>query len=342
MSLSSDYAIAVNALLQEKKASEQALPLISQGAASLFYLRSQPTPKVMLFFHGFTSLPIQFESMSKTFYRMGYNVLVPLLPGHGQAGMWNAKNPSPLPSDRKIYQDFALKWFDRARALGDKVVVGGLSGGGTLAAWLAMERSHQIHRALLFAPFLSSSSQLMDLIAGLVGSYYEWDLKPGEKPLGYSGFRTEALRVFLQMGDEILDRASANQFAPMFVISSESDRSVNNMDHETLFNRAVQLQPKCWRQNFNRVLSIPHTMMRAEDGNNYAYLLVTLAKAFVESDLTWAEVKQIAYYMTQGRTFYSVVDHLRLSSKVSPDMAAMITMVDKRQIIEEHKGNRRR
>ncbi|MDZ8023831.1 MAG: hypothetical protein RMX35_20055 [Nostoc sp. DcaGUA01] len=41
-----------------------------------------------------------------------------------------------------------------AKTLGQQVVIGGLSTGGTLAAWLALEHPQEIDSTLLFNPYL--------------------------------------------------------------------------------------------------------------------------------------------------------------------------------------------
>jgi len=79
--------------------------------------------------------------------------------------------------------------------------------------------------------------------------------------------------------------------------------------------------------------------MTEAEGNHWHNLLIVMTKAFVESNLTWSEVEEIAIRMTDGRTFNSVVAELNLQSKVSPDMPAMMTMVDKRAILEERNLN---
>ena len=75
------------------------------------------------------------------------------MPGHGQAGDWNRDNPPPLCLQTlTLISSLGLDWLQKAQTLGDRVIVGGLSGGGTLAAWLAHRtRSKDIDRAMLFA-----------------------------------------------------------------------------------------------------------------------------------------------------------------------------------------------
>jgi esterase/lipase len=328
------YSEITMALLREAKAREDALPLRNENCRSHFLLKPNPTSKVCLFFHGFTAAPYQFMPMAEALFRAGYNVLIPRMPGHGQAGGWWRDNPPPLPTQAQDYQRFALAWLQQAQALGDRVIVGGLSGGATLAAWLAFQQPQQIDRALLFAPYLSCSSKVIELFIRYVGGYYEWtDPDPLHTCVGYNGFTMPALRVFLDMGREVLSRARKSPAAPMFIVSSESDIAVGNAEHRALFEAALKSQPKCWYHRFDRILDIPHTMMTAAEGNPYQDLLITLSKAYIESDLSWAEVQEIGYRMTQGKTFNQVVAELKLSQRVSRDMPAMMTMVDKRSIV---------
>lgn len=328
-----NYSATIAAIAQQAKTREAALPIRHEACRSKFWLHSQPTQRVCLFFHGFTAAPYQFQPMAEAFYKAGYNVVAPLMPGHGVAGNWGRDNAPPLPTDPDVYKQFALQWLQQAQALGQQVIVGGLSGGGTLASWLAFERSQQIYRTLLFAPYLSSSSKVIDLFVQKSNSYFQWEGKPGDIPIGYGGFAFPTLRVFLNIGQEVLTRSkSSDPVAPMLIVSSESDRAVGNNDHRAMFQAVLPRQPKTWYHRFDRVLDIPHTMMTKQEGNDYQNLLITMAKAYVESNLTWKEVEEIGYRMTQGKTFNAVVAELNLQKQVSADMPAMMTMVDKRAI----------
>ena len=185
----------------------------------------------------------------------------------------------------------------------------------------------------MFAPYFSSSSKVVDLFVRNSNSYFEWrDLEPGKIRPGYGGFQMPHLRTFLNMGQSILNQGRKGPAAPLFILSSESDIAVGNRDHHTLFQSALAYQPYCWYHRFDRVLDVPHTMMIKAEGNAQENLLNTMAKAYIESSLTWSEVEEIGFRMTQGRTFNDVVAELRLGHKASPDMPAMMTMVDKRSI----------
>jgi len=329
----SNYSTLTAAIVRETWAREDALPLMNENCRSRFFLQPSPSPKVCLFFHGFTATPEQFLPIGEAFFEAGYNVLIPLLPGHGQAGDWNRDRPPPLPENQQVYQEFGLYWLHQAQVLGKQAIVGGLSGSGTLAAWLALERPQQIHRTLVFAPFLSSSNKLVDLFVRILDIYFEWRTEPGKAHFGYDSFLMPALEVLLDMGRDVLDRAETSVAAPMFIVSSASDRAVGNREHQALFEAVLKHQPKSWYYRFERFLNIPHNMMTKAEGNDYQNLLTTIAKAYVESELTWAEVEEIGYRMAQGKTFNTVVSELNLTRRVSPDMLTMMTLVDKQAIV---------
>ena len=330
---STGYRQAIRSLTQQVQALETKLPLKHPDCRSRFWLHDQPTQRVCLLFHGFTAAPYQFIPMGEALYRAGYNVLAPLLPGHGRAGKWNGSNPPPLPTDPKVYQQFGLEWLAKARSLGKQVSIGGLSGGGTLAAWLAQERPQEVYRSILYAPYLSSSSKVVDLFVSKMQGYFTWgkgaEANTFDRP-GYGGFALPALATMLTMGKQVLDRADRQLTAPTFVISSQSDQAVGNWDHRALWEDTLKRQPITWQLMFNRVLDIPHTMMTQEEGNRYASLLVTLTQAFIESSLTWSEIEAIARRMMNSETFMDAVTKLRLTDRVSPQMPAAMTLFDKR------------
>jgi pimeloyl-ACP methyl ester carboxylesterase len=335
-----DYKTVTAAIVQEAAQRARQVPLRHPLCAPIFLFHPQPTSKVCLFFHGFTAAPYQFGPMAKVLYQAGYNVVVPLLPGHGQAGTWGPDSPPPLPQDAKVYEAFALDWLTRVAPLGKTIVIGGLSGGGTLAAWLAQEKPKQVSKTLLFAPYLSGSNLVLDILTRLAKGYQGWILPPNAPPPpGYPGFRVPALRVFLDMGQRVLDRAHKPQStASMFIISSESDRAVNNGDHRALLDRTLAHQPKTWYLCFDRVQDIPHTMMTAAEGNAHEQLLIQLAKAYIESDLTWAELRQIALRMANGESCATAVKALKLQPRVSPALPTLMTMLDIRQFTIDEVG----
>jgi esterase/lipase len=322
----SDYSTLAAALVQEIETAEAEQSLMNASCHSRFLLHAFPTSKVFLFFHGFTATPSQFVPLGKTLFEAGYNVLIPLLPGHGLAGDWGSDSPPPLPEDRQIYQKFGQEWLNRVQDFGDNVAVGGLSGGGTLALWLALEQPELIHQTLLFAPYLRNSNVVLDWAIRILNIYFEWQSEPGTTHFGYDGFKMSALRVFLDMGQEVLDRVETSRAAPSLIVASGSDAAVSNKDLRSLFELLLKHHPESWYHCFDKEFDIPHTMMTAAEGNECVDLLIAVAKAYVESDLTWAEVQQIGDRLNQGYSFDAAVAKLNLSQRTSPDLITLVTL----------------
>lgn len=319
------YAAAAAALIKATREREDALGLRDDSCRSRFLLQNRPTAKVIVLFHGFTALPEQFVPIGEAFFQAGYNVLIPLLPGHGQAGDWNDDNPPPLPETPLLYQDFGQNWLQKAQALGDRVVVGGLSAGSTLAAWLALEQPQQVDRSLLFAPYLAGTNALVDWVVERLNVYFEWKTQPGVVSFGYKGFQMSALRAVLDMGQDVLDRAKVQPSAPLLLVSSASDRAVDSQEHQELFQAALKFQPQCWYHCFDRTLAIGHNMMTQAEGNQHADLPIAIAKAYVESNLTWREVTTLSDRLQQGEALAAIATQLSLSQRLAPDLPALLT-----------------
>ncbi len=329
----SDYSVTTATIIEQAINLEQTLPIKNQACASKFFFQPNPTQKVCLFFHGFTAGPYQFEPLGKALYEAGYNVLIPLQPGHGVAGKFDSDNPPPLPLEREVYLDYANSWLRIAQELGDKVIVGGLSSGGTLAAWLGLEYYQEIEKTLLFSPYLSSKNAVVDFAVETLPIYYEWLNKDNPGNFGYNGFKVPALRLFLDMGQEILDKVKNNSSSPMFIITSESDAVVNRNDLKELFESVIDKQPLSWYFCFDKLFDIPHTMGTELEGNNYVGLLNTVAKAYLESDIAWNQVLEIGSQILQGQTFDNAVKDLGLIEKVFPDLSVMLAVMDKEVIV---------
>ena len=332
----SNYSTITAAIIQQAKNLENTLPIKNEACRPKFFFHPEQTPKIFLFFHGFTAGPYQFEPLGRALFEAGYNVLVPLQPGHGVAGKWDKDNPPPLPSEIEIYQQFALSWLQVAQKLGNQVIVGGLSTGGNLAAWLALERPQQIERSLLFAPSLGSNNAVVDFLVEVLPIYYEWLNKDNSGNFGYDGFLIPSFRIFLDMGKEIIERVEKEPTVPIFVIYSESDRAINHHEIKTLFEALLKQQPKSWYHRFDKSLEIPHTMMTKAEGNKYQDLLITLVKAYVESDITWDDLIKLGYEILQGKTFEAAVSELDLVD-ITPDLSVLLAVMDEKMIIDSYK-----
>ncbi|MEB3216603.1 MAG: alpha/beta fold hydrolase [Nostocales cyanobacterium 94392] len=329
-----DYSTTTTAIIEQAIALELTLPIKNQACSSKFFFHSHPTEKICLFFHGFTAGPYQFEPLGKALFELGYNVMIPLQPGHGVAGNFDSNNPPPLPLEREVYHKYAVSWLETAQQLGNQVIVGGLSTGGTLAAWLALEYYQEIAKVLLFSPYLNSKNAIINFVVEVLPIYYEWLNKDNPGNFGYNGFQIPALRLFLDMGQEILDRVKNHSSSPLFIITSESDAVVDRSDLKKLFESVSKRQSKTWYFCFDQFFKIPHTMMTELEGNNYVGLLNTVAKAYLESDITWNQVLEIGNQILQGKNFEVAVKDLNLIEKVSPDLSVMLSVMDKKVVVD--------
>jgi len=102
----------------------------------------------------------------------------------------------------------------------------------------------------------------------------------------------------------------------MFIVSSESDCAVGKGTSSSVWG--------CNQVSTKILVSLLWQCIFPQyddfcEGNDYQNLLIAIAKAYVESDLTWTEVEEIGDRIAQGETFNSVAK-LNLSQRVSPDM----------------------
>ncbi len=296
----------ITEILAEVEQSESKIGIKNDPCRSKFFIHPDSTAKVCLFLHGFTAGPYQFEPLGRAFFNAGYNVLIPLLPGHGLAGEWNRQHPQPLPRNIQVYQDFVVKWLDIAENLGEKVVVGGLSTGGTLAAWLALSYPQHIHRALLFTPYLGSRYLFVDWLIKSLPIYFEWFNKDAPGNFGYNGFRVPALKIFLELGEQVLKQFETVIAPPTLIVSSEADSVVNLSRQQKFFKMLLTQQPKCWYYCFDDSLEVEHRMMTKMEDNDYEELVITIAQAFVESDLSWTQFQQVVTRLGRGEVYAEI------------------------------------
>src|SRR5688572_1716456 len=102
------------------------------------YDHGRQTEHVVVLLHGFTNCPEQFNEMGKQYYEAGSNVFIPRAPYHGLSDRLTEALVNLTAEDLAAFGNEVL---DIAHGLGKKVTVMGISGTGTLVAWLAQNRS---------------------------------------------------------------------------------------------------------------------------------------------------------------------------------------------------------
>lgn len=143
-----DYQSAVSAIMRRRDG--EARTVVPSGR-SVLLAHGQRTPIAVLLLHGYTNSPLQFDSLGRMLYRDGANVYIPRLPHHAE------RNDGAGPLARMTAEELragADSAMDIADALGDTVVVAGLSLGGTMAAWIAQFRP-DAGRVVIIAPLMA-------------------------------------------------------------------------------------------------------------------------------------------------------------------------------------------
>ena len=111
----------------------------------------------MLVLHGFTGNPQSMRPLAEAVAAAGFTVEMPLLPGHGTA------IEDMIPTRFEDWSSAAEAVYDELAARCDKVIVSGLSMGGTLACWLAT-RHPEIAGIAVVNPLVVALDEELSLI----------------------------------------------------------------------------------------------------------------------------------------------------------------------------------
>src|SRR5437879_13817892 len=103
---------------------EQADPRLNPACHSILYDHGAPTSKAIVFLHGITSSPVQFQQLGELFHRRGYNVVIPRMPRHGYRDRLTREHAGIT---RAEYEAYALEGVSLGRGLGERLAVAGLS-----------------------------------------------------------------------------------------------------------------------------------------------------------------------------------------------------------------------
>jgi len=201
-----------------------------------FMTHGRRTERVIVFAHGYTNCPKQFEMLGREFFELGYNVLIPPLPNHGMADRMTEVQAYLTAEALARYADEVI---DIAQGLGDRVVMAGLSGGGVTTAWAAQNRS-DLDLAVLISPAFGFAVVPTPLTAPgavlfrfLPNFYHWWDpvLKDSVGPAhAYPRTATRALAEILRIGGATLaaSRRKAPAARSVLVITNANDTTINN------------------------------------------------------------------------------------------------------------------
>lgn len=256
-----DYSEALTRL-EAIKADEATQPLLSECRTTLM-TRGAKTDKVVVFYHGLTNCPAQFVPLGQQFFDRGYNVLIARFPYHVFEGR-DVAGLNPLTAE--AYRDMADASIDIARGLGDEVYVVGLSGGGTVAAWLAQQRN-DVERVVLVAPFFGSGH--VPVWLNRLGVGLQTRLPPINTPnntpipYAYQGSNTRAQGETMRLGEAVWRQSdsAAPLTTRIAMLINDNDRTVSK--------EMAQMQVDAWAAKgvpsqtyaFAESLGLPHDLI---------------------------------------------------------------------------------
>ena len=190
-------------------------------------------PHGFLAVHGFTGTPSSMRPLAEHFAAAGWAVECPLLPGHGTSV------EDMLETSWADWSTAAEEAYQRlAQRVEGRIVIGGLSMGGTLTVWLA-SRHPEVAGIVCINPLVASAGQLRDIVQAGVDMGQETmpgigsDIaEPDTTELAYG---ETPLRPLLSLFDAVEDMQPdlASITVPVLLLTSPQDHVVPpfNSDH---------------------------------------------------------------------------------------------------------------
>jgi esterase/lipase len=206
--------------------------VVAPGGRTVLLTHGRRTPRVDVLLHGFTDSPSQFAELADSLYQRGDNVYVPRLPHHAERS-GDARALAGLTAVQ--LRQTADSAVDVATALGDTVVVVGLSVGGTMAAWMGQHRA-EVRRVVMIAPAFEAGrvpSRLEGFLINLterLPNVTRRSAPDSARPDRNPGFATHALAEVLRLGKAVeknADREPPKAAAFAFMLN-DFDRTVSS------------------------------------------------------------------------------------------------------------------
>lgn len=181
--------------------------------------------KNLVLFHGFTSTPLSMLQFGEFFYKMGYNVEIPLLPGHGTR--WEDLNAVKYEQWVEVASDTIKKYENMKNT---SLFVAGLSMGGSLT--LAMAERYKFIKGISLVNHLYNLPSLLMVFVPLLRLFVPYtsaiggDIKKdGVIEEAYDRNPTNGLYQMMKlMRDVKKDIRKVNQ--PAIILKSKEDHVI--------------------------------------------------------------------------------------------------------------------
>jgi len=225
---------------------EASYPDLRPGNAKGIVWYGQPgkrTPWAVVYLHGFTGSRLETAPLAEQIgQRLGANVFNTRLTGHGRSG---------LAMGEASVQDWLADAVEAVRIgseIGDKVLVLGVSTGGTLGAWLASHPQGQAVSAYAFvSPNFGPKDKRSELINGPWGEQLAYALEgqmrgepdddPRENVAWTIRYATKALFPMMALVKHEREHDLSDFRTPLLVLYSERDQTVDPEETKAAFAR---------------------------------------------------------------------------------------------------------
>jgi len=236
------------------------------------YTHGTQTEHVVVLLHGFTACPEQFNELGKQYFEAGHNVFIPRIPHHGLSDRLTEALVNLTAEGLAAFGDQVI---DIAHGLGKKITVMGISGSGTLVAWLAQNRA-DLDYAFPISPLLGLAfippafTKIFERVALLLPNFFLWwdPRTKADNPYSiyyaYPRYPTRALVEIIRLG--MITRTQAEESAPatgnIVIVINDAEPAVNNAEILKLL--------KLWQRHgkgklsevhFEKEMKLPHDLI---------------------------------------------------------------------------------
>ncbi len=190
-----------------------------------------------LLLHGYTSTPQSLEGMAAALAGAGFDVEVPLLPGHG------TDVDDLVPRRWGDWVAAAEEAWEKLAAREERAIVGGLSMGGTLATWLAAARPSEVAGLACVNPMIDPPAEsFRELFRAFLADGHRCvpgpandTSQPDAREVAYPMWPIEPLLSLFEAQDDLVARLAAVT-CPVLVVTSRHDHVVPPVSSDMLAN----------------------------------------------------------------------------------------------------------
>jgi carboxylesterase len=261
---------------------------------TIFLSHGKKTKRAILWLHGYTSATLQFKHLADLCFKKGYNVLVPCMPHHGLKDRLTSEICKITAKEQKQFVDSMV---DIMHGLGNEVVVGGLSMGGTMTAWVAQKHPDVDTAIIIAAAFgykvipthLTRIATLALLALPNMRRWWDNEKKDTLQDLWYSyphGY-THSLVQLLDLSHQVLGFAKHNPPAAkkVWVVMNDHDEAVDNrMLHKLVDTWHNSSAKNISTYHFPDSLGLDHDCISVEHPKNNPKYVYPILMKMVEGE----------------------------------------------------------